>query len=83
MVCSFNKNLKNFSVLARVNGQLYTITEKVKHENIDKLNLQCQNAILQAVQDKSEVIINVKTAEVFPEKGFFLKRESVELERQK
>lgn len=85
----------SFQVLITVENKKYPLSrlifpiQKVENNNEYKtintsdLKLQCKNAIIQAKQDKTNVIVNIKTAEVVPEQGFFLKRETVGLERQK
>lgn len=77
-----------FYVQSKSSRQQISKVISTTNDRIKDLVLQCENAKRQVLQDtgslvKSYVIINVQTGEVYPEKGFLIKREAVELERQK
>lgn len=60
----------------------FTIT--IRNNEIGKLYRQCEAALHQSRFDGgvTNILINIDTGEVFPSKGFFIRRQFNELERQ-
>lgn len=93
--CSHNNSVKpedinTFSVYKNILQSGVKMSVQITESVVDKANtgsarklaLQCKNARMQAIEDNSDVIVNLKTGEVFPEKGFLVIRQPIELERQ-